>query len=148
MPKFGCETAKSFAALTSEFDADISENRSPHGAVPFTNSLNSLTVYPQGKYLDVIEDRISGLNLKRKVRSDAVYMCSFVLTASPEFFKVATPDKQQRFFHDFTNFFKDKYGEENVLSAIVHLDETKLFIEGVKFFSYIKTVAPQSSKFF
>lgn len=51
-------------------------------------------------------------------------MCSFVLTASPEFFKVATPDKQQRFFRDFTNFFKDKYGEENVLSAIVHLDET------------------------
>ena len=51
-------------------------------------------------------------------------MCSFVLTASPEFFKVATPDKQQRFFRDFTNFFKNKYGEENVLSAIVHLDET------------------------
>ena len=51
-------------------------------------------------------------------------MCSFVLTASPEFFKVATPDKQQRFFRDFTNFFKNKYGEENILSAIVHLDET------------------------
>lgn len=85
---------------------------------------NYHTVCLQGKYLDVIEDRISGLNLKRKVRSDAVYMCSFVLTASPEFFKVATPDKQQRFFRDFTNFFKDKYGEENVLSAIVHLDET------------------------
>ena len=85
---------------------------------------NYHTVCPQGKYLDVIEDRISGLNLKRKVRSDAVYMCSFVLTASPEFFKVATPDKQQRFFRDFTNFFKDKYGEENMLSAIVHLDET------------------------
>ena len=85
---------------------------------------NYHTVRPQGKYLDVIEDRISGLNLKRKVRSDAVYMCSFVLTASPEFFKVSTPDKQQRFFRDFTNFFKDKYGEENVLSAIVHLDET------------------------
>ena len=85
---------------------------------------NYHTVCPQGKYLDVIEDRISGLNLKRKVRSDAVYMCSFVLTASPEFFKVATLDKQQRFFRDFTNFFKDKYGEANVLSAIVHLDET------------------------
>ena len=53
---------------------------------------NYHTVYPQGKYLDVIEDRISGLNLKRKVRSDAVYMCSFVLTASPEFFKVSTPN--------------------------------------------------------
>ena len=33
---------------------------------------NYHTVYQQGKYLDVIEDRILGLNLKRKVRSDAV----------------------------------------------------------------------------
>lgn len=75
-------------------------------------------------------------------------MCSFVLTASPEFFKVATPDKQQRFFRDFTNFFKDKYGEENVLSAIVHLDETKLFIEGVKFFHTLKPLRRNLLNFF
>ena len=30
-------------------------------------------------------------------------MCYFVLTASPEFFKVSTLDKQQRLFCDFTN---------------------------------------------
>ena len=92
---------------------------------------NYHTVCPQGKYLDVIEDRISGLNLKRKVRSDAVYMCSFVLTASPEFFKVATPEKQQKFFRDFTNFFKDKYGEENVLSAIVHALLQESDVQGI-----------------
>ena len=50
--------------------------------------------------------------------------CNKCLTTLHEFFKVVTSDKQQRFFRDFTNFFKDKYGEENVLSAIVHLDET------------------------
>ena len=74
--------------------------------------------------MDVIQEKIANLQLKRKIRSDAVYMVSFVLTASPEFFKLATPNKQNAFFRAYTQFFKDKYGEENILSAIVHLDET------------------------
>ncbi len=74
--------------------------------------------------MDVIEQRIAGLHLKRKVRSDAVYVVSFVLGASPEFFKVSTREKQYAFFRDCVKFFKEKYGEENVLSAIVHMDET------------------------
>lgn len=74
--------------------------------------------------MDIIEDRIAGLHLKRKVRSDAVYLCSFVLTASPEFFKVSTKGKQYAFFRDCVKFFQSRYGEENVLSAIVHMDET------------------------
>ena len=74
--------------------------------------------------MDVIEERIAGLHLKRKVRSDAVYLCSFVLTASPEFFRVSTKEKQYAFFRDCVKFFQDKYGSENILSAIVHMDET------------------------
>ena len=81
-------------------------------------------VIPLGRYMDVIEERIAGLHLKRKVRSDAVYLGSFVLTASPEFFKVSTTEKQYAFFRDCVKFFQSKYGEENVLSAIVHMDET------------------------
>ena len=74
--------------------------------------------------MDVIEQQIAGLHLKRKVRLDAVYIVSFVLGASPEFFKVSTREKQYAFFRDCVKFFQDKYGEENVLSAIVHMDET------------------------
>jgi hypothetical protein len=74
--------------------------------------------------MDVIKQRIERLHLKRKVRSDAVYIVSFVLGASPEFFKVSTREKQYAFFRDCVKFFQDKYGEENVLSAIVHMDET------------------------
>lgn len=62
--------------------------------------------------------------MKRKVRSDAVYLGSFVIGASPEFFRMSTTEKQYAFFRDCVKFFKDKYGEENVLSAVVHLDET------------------------
>ena len=67
--------------------------------------------------MDVIEQQIAGLHLKRKVRLDAVYIVSFVLGASPEFFKVSTKEKQYAFFRDCVKFFQDKYGEENVLSA-------------------------------
>lgn len=74
--------------------------------------------------MDVIESRIAQLHLKRKVRSDAVYLVSFVLGASPEFFRVSTTEKQYAFFRDCVKFFQSKYGEENVLSAVVHLDET------------------------
>lgn len=81
-------------------------------------------VSPSAKYMDVIEQRIAGLNLKRKVRSDAVYLVSFVLGASPEFFRASTREKQYAFFRDCVKFFQEKYGEENVLSAIVHMDET------------------------
>ena len=85
---------------------------------------NYHVVTPSGRYMDIIEQRIAGLHLKRKVRSDAVYLVSFVLGASPEFFKVSTKEKQYAFFRDCVKFFQDKYGEENVLSAIVHMDET------------------------
>ncbi len=73
---------------------------------------------PSGRYLDVIESRIAELHLKRKVRSDAVYLGSFVLGASPEFFRVSTTGKQYAFFCDCVKFFKDKYGEESVLTAV------------------------------
>ena len=81
-------------------------------------------IYPQGKYIDFINKRIKSLNLSRKLRSDAIYMNSFVLGSDGEFFKTLSKYEQRLFFEDCTNFFCDKYGRENVISAIVHDDET------------------------
>ena len=81
-------------------------------------------IYPQGKYIDFINERIKSLNLSRKLRSDAIYMNSFVLGSDGEFFKALSKHEQRQFFEDCTNFFCDKYGRENVISAVVHEDET------------------------
>ena len=81
-------------------------------------------ISPQGKYIDFINERIKSLNLSRKLRSDAIYMNSFVLGSDWEFFKTLSKYEQRQFFEDCTNFFCDKYGRENVISAIVHEDET------------------------
>lgn len=51
-------------------------------------------------------------------------MNSFALGSDGEFFKDTRAGEQHAFFEDCTRFFADKYGYENILSAIVHVDET------------------------
>lgn len=82
--------------------------------------------YPQGKYIDIINKRLSTLTLKRKIRSDAILMNSFVIGSDGEFFKGMRAWEQRAFFEDCAHFFMDKYGFENMLSAVVHVDETTL----------------------
>ncbi|MDE7439713.1 MAG: plasmid recombination protein [Clostridia bacterium] len=81
-------------------------------------------VKPEKNYIEFINDRLSTLTLSRKLRSDAIYMNSFVLGSDREFFDNLTLQEQRQFFYDCTNFFADKYGRENIISAVVHVDET------------------------
>ena len=81
-------------------------------------------IHPQGKYIEMINKRLATLTLKRKIRSDAILMNSFVIGSDGEFFKDMRAWEQRAFFEDCTRFFIDKYGYENMLSAVVHVDET------------------------
>ena len=75
-------------------------------------------------YTEFINRRIDELNLPTKPRKDAVLMASFVIGSDGEFFKSLTQERQEDFFAECTRYFADKYGEENIISAIVHVDET------------------------
>jgi len=81
-------------------------------------------IYPFKSYMEIINRRLSQLDLKRKIRSDAILMNSFVITSDGEFFKGLRPWEQEGFFRDCAQFFVDKYGKENIISAVVHMDET------------------------
>ena len=85
---------------------------------------NYHTVHRSERYMDYINKRIATLPLKRKVRYDAVLMGAFVISSDGEFFKQLMPSQQRRFFEDATEYFAEKYGEENIISAVVHMDET------------------------
>ncbi len=87
-------------------------------------SENYHIIYPQGKYIDMINKRLATLTLKRKIRSDAILMNSFVISSDGEFFKGLRAWEQRAFFEDCVQFFVEKYGYENMLSAVVHVDET------------------------
>lgn len=78
---------------------------------------------PPTSYLGAIDDLVGKLPRKKKVRKDAVLMCSFIVGASPEFFKTATPEDQKRYFEDSVKFFQQRYGAENVIAATAHYDE-------------------------
>ena len=86
--------------------------------------LNYHIIYPMKSYMEIINGRLSELELKRKIRSDAILMNSFIVTSDGEFFKGLNPWEQREFFQDCAEFFSNKYGEENMISAIVHMDET------------------------
>ena len=75
-------------------------------------------------YTKFINRRIDELNLPTKPRKDAVLMASFVIGSDGEFFKSLTQEQQEDFFAECTRYFADKYGEENIISAVVHVDET------------------------
>lgn len=69
--------------------------------------------------VEFIQERINSLELKRAPRKDAVRMCDCVLTL-PESFD---PARSAEFFAAGYGFLAARYGEENVVSAYVHMDE-------------------------
>ena len=86
--------------------------------------LNYHTLPYEKKYLAFIDERIKELAPKRKIKDDAVLITSFILGSDKEFFDGISPETQKQFFYDCTEFFAERYGKENVVSAVVHLDES------------------------
>ena len=75
-------------------------------------------------YITYINQRIKELAQKRKIKDDAVLINSFILGSDKEFFEGLSPEEQRQFFTDCTEFFAERYGYENIISAVVHVDET------------------------
>jgi len=62
---------------------------------------------------------------KRALRKDAVYFNEFVVGSDRDFFKDMDQSEKERFFKVSTDFFKERYGEKNVLYSVAHFDELK-----------------------
>ena len=73
-------------------------------------------------YTEFINYRLKELNLFP--RKDAVVMNSFVVGSDKTFFDKMGKMQRYNFFSDCTKFFAERYGKENIISAVVHLDET------------------------
>lgn len=80
------------------------------------------TPYFGKTYTEFINGRIKELDLSP--RKDAVVMNSFVLGSDKTFFDGLAKMEQYNFFSDCYKFFAERYGEENIIAAVVHNDET------------------------
>ena len=78
-------------------------------------------VEPAGKYRAVSEARIAEVGCRP--RSDSVRMVDTLITASPEFFDGKSRKEIRAFFTRACEFLKNRLSKENIISAVVHMDE-------------------------
>ena len=83
--------------------------------------LNFHLVEPAGKYRAMSEKRIAEVGCR--TRSDSVRLVETLVTASPHFFEGKSDKEIRAFFERATQFFEEKIGKENFISAVVHMDE-------------------------
>ena len=76
-----------------------------------------------GDYASAVQNRIDDLLLTKAVRRDAVHMCGLIVSSDREFFWRLGPEETRRFFEESKAFLTEFVGKENVISAMVHVDE-------------------------
>ena len=76
---------------------------------------------PPDHYRKLIQRRIEEAGCK--TRKDSIVMQDSICTASPEFFKGKTSYDISFFFRRAYEFYAQTFGEENIISAVVHMDE-------------------------
>lgn len=103
------------------------EHSNTNPDIDFTQSMNNFSLMEESKkpYNILIDERLkTAYKGKRAIRKDAVKMCEILFTSDTQFFEQLTPTEIKQYFQDCYNFACNRYGKENIISAIVHLDET------------------------
>ena len=78
-------------------------------------------VKPDGRYYHFIQSRIE--QARCRTRKDSTRFVDTLITASPEFFKGKSPKEIAAYFQRAADFLIDRVGRENIVSAMVHMDE-------------------------
>ncbi|MGG1324805.1 MobV family relaxase [Priestia megaterium] len=74
------------------------------------------------KYHEEIK-KMTATRVKRKIRNDAVLVAEFFVSASPEYMHAMSRDEQRKYFEASLDHIAGKYGQQNILYAVVHNDE-------------------------
>ena len=99
----------------SRSNPDIDYERSAHNY--------DLHEHAAENYAEAIQNRIDDLLLVKAVRKDAVRMCGLIVSSDSAFFEKLSPEDTKRFFAESKAFLMEFVGAENVISAMVHMDE-------------------------
>lgn len=59
-----------------------------------------------------------------QVRKTSVWQTEFIISSDQKFFSALPMEEQHRFFQEAYKYLKKEFGEENVISAVAHFDET------------------------
>jgi len=78
-------------------------------------------ILPRQSYYREVKRLIAAAGCK--TRKDSTVMVETLITASPEFISGLSPPMQREFFDRALEFIQSKVGQENIISAVVHMDE-------------------------
>lgn len=88
---------------------------------PERTHLNYHIIAPTTSYRNAVMERIAEVGAKR--RKDSVVLQDCYIGASPDWIKEKPAEEQEAYFRHAEAFFEKKIGKENIISAVVHLDE-------------------------
>ena len=83
--------------------------------------LNYHLIEPRTSYRNAVLKRIEEVGARR--RKDSVVMQDCFIGATPEWIIQKPPEEQEQYFRHALAFFEEKIGKENIVSAVVHMDE-------------------------
>lgn len=78
-------------------------------------------IEPAGRYREMILEKIETAGAKR--RKDSVVMQDCFIGATPDWIKAKSQEEQEEYFRYALDFFEKNFGKQNILSAVVHMDE-------------------------
>ena len=116
------------SASDSGMSAHIERTITPKNADPNRTHLNwEMVSFPDGvaNRTEAIQHRLETAGLQRKIGSNQVRAVRILLTGSPDDMKrIEQAGKLDDWCRDNLDWLKKTYGVENIVSAVVHLDET------------------------
>ena len=84
-------------------------------------ALNYHFIEPENSYRNDILKRISKVGAKR--RKDSIVMQDCYIGATPDWIRAKSPQEQKEYFQHALKFFEKKIGKQNIITAVVHMDE-------------------------
>lgn len=76
-------------------------------------------------YLNKADEIINSQRVSKKaVRKDAVIAIGVIVSSDKDFFDKLDKTKQDKFFRDSLDYFKENFSDKNIISANIHLDES------------------------
>ena len=88
---------------------------------PGKRELNYHIIRPNTTYRNAVLKRIEEAGARR--RKDSVVLQDCFIGATPDWIKAKTAKEQEAYFRYAAEFFAKKIGKENIVSAVVHMDE-------------------------
>ena len=116
------------SASDSGMSAHIERTIAPKNADPNRTHLNwEMVSFPDGvaNRTEAIQHRLETAGLQRKIGSNQVRAVRILLTGSPDDMKrVEQAGRLDEWCNDNLDWLRKTYGADNIVSAVVHLDET------------------------